>query len=102
MATVRMSTKGQIVIPAEIRKRRGWAPGTKVVIEETDGGLVLRSVEELIDATYGMLKDTGMTMKDFLADRAEDRALEERKLQRWLDRPKKRAAAKQPNRDAAG
>lgn len=42
MATTRISTKGQVVLPQEVRKRRGWKPGTTLLVEETKDGILLR------------------------------------------------------------
>lgn len=35
MAISRLSTKGQLVLPKEIRTARAWGPGTEFTIEET-------------------------------------------------------------------
>jgi AbrB family looped-hinge helix DNA binding protein len=40
--TTTLSTKGQIVIPAEFRARKALKPGDRLDIEETDQGLLLR------------------------------------------------------------
>jgi AbrB family looped-hinge helix DNA binding protein len=45
METLRVSTKGQIVIPKEIRERRQWVPGTALVVEEHGDAVVLRAVK---------------------------------------------------------
>ena len=45
MTVVHMSEKGQIVVPKEIRDRRGYANGSAFVVQETkDGSLHLRPV----------------------------------------------------------
>jgi AbrB family looped-hinge helix DNA binding protein len=41
-AQTRMSAKGQIVIPKELRNRLDWPPGTELEIEESLDGLILR------------------------------------------------------------
>jgi AbrB family looped-hinge helix DNA binding protein len=38
-----VSTKGQIILPKAIRQRRNWAPGTRLVVEETPDGVLLRA-----------------------------------------------------------
>jgi AbrB family looped-hinge helix DNA binding protein len=43
MATLRLSTKGQIVIPNDIRTRHQWQPGTELIIEDLGDALVLRA-----------------------------------------------------------
>lgn len=37
MQSVTMSTKGQIIIPADIRKKYGLKKGEKLIIEDEDG-----------------------------------------------------------------
>lgn len=46
MATTVLSSKGQIIIPKEIRKSRHWRPGTRFVVEETAAGLLLKPATE--------------------------------------------------------
>lgn len=41
MAT-RLSSKGQITIPREIRYRKGWRAGTRLIIEDRGSCVVLR------------------------------------------------------------
>ena len=45
METLRMSTKGQIVIPRSIRGRHRWEQGTEFTIEEDGDTLVLRPLK---------------------------------------------------------
>mgnify|MGYP001033082386 CR=1 FL=1 len=45
METLRLSTKGQVVIPKEIRTRHRWDPGTELVIEDLGDSVVLRTVK---------------------------------------------------------
>jgi AbrB family looped-hinge helix DNA binding protein len=40
--TTRLSTKGQIILPKNIRDSRAWAPGTEFTVEETGDGILLR------------------------------------------------------------
>jgi AbrB family looped-hinge helix DNA binding protein len=40
--TTTVSTKGQVVLPAAVRKRHGWDAGTKLVVEETPQGVLLK------------------------------------------------------------
>jgi AbrB family looped-hinge helix DNA binding protein len=42
METTRLSTKGQIVLPKNIRNSRSWGPGTEFTVEETQDGILLR------------------------------------------------------------
>ena len=57
-ATAVISTKGQIVIPANLRKRYGLQEGTTVVFQEERGRLVLQpSNYQAIYALRGSLQE---------------------------------------------
>ena len=38
-----ISTKGQVILPKAIRDRRQWAAGTKLIVEDTADGVLLRA-----------------------------------------------------------
>ena len=40
--TTILSSKGQVILPSEIRRRRHWTPGTRLMVEETPEGVLLR------------------------------------------------------------
>jgi AbrB family looped-hinge helix DNA binding protein len=40
--TTRLSTKGQIILPKNIRDARAWTPGTEFTVEESGDGVLLR------------------------------------------------------------
>jgi len=42
METTKLSTKGQIVLPKNIRVSRTWGPGMEFTVEETSDGILLR------------------------------------------------------------
>lgn len=44
MATrvTRLSTKGQVILPKAVRERRRWAAGTRLVVEDTPEGVLLK------------------------------------------------------------
>jgi len=44
MKSTTLSSKGQVVIPREIRELRGWKPGTVLVIDEQGDGILLRAM----------------------------------------------------------
>lgn len=46
MATTRLSTKGQLIIPKEIRERHGWVPGAELEVEDRGDHVELRLAEE--------------------------------------------------------
>ena len=42
METTRLSNKGQIVIPKNVRAAHGWEPGLEFVVEDTGDGIKLK------------------------------------------------------------
>ncbi len=65
MEITRLSTKGQIILPKNIRVSRAWGPGTRFTVEETGEGVLLRPAGhfprvELGDVA-GCLKYNGKT-----------------------------------------
>ena len=40
--TTTVSTKGQVILPKAIRQRRKWGPGTRLIVEETPEGVLLK------------------------------------------------------------
>jgi AbrB family looped-hinge helix DNA binding protein len=45
MDRVRLSTKGQIVIPSDVRTRHRWEAGTELILEDQGDALVLRAAK---------------------------------------------------------
>ena len=43
-STTTLSSKGQVILPAAIRRRRNWQAGTRLTVEETADGVLLRPV----------------------------------------------------------
>ena len=83
MASTRMSSKGQVVIPSSIRTAHNWEPGVRFEVEDTSEGLLLRpipafretSIEDVIGCTgYAgprrSLKDMQRAVPPGLADRS--------------------------------
>jgi AbrB family looped-hinge helix DNA binding protein len=60
METTRLSTKGQIILPKEIRTSKAWGPGTEFTVEETSEGVLLRPAgrfaETQLDEVAGCLR----------------------------------------------
>lgn len=42
--TTKLSTKGQVILPKEIRDVLGWRPGTRLAVERTARGVELKAV----------------------------------------------------------
>ena len=77
----RVTTKGQIVIPATLRRKYGIKRGTRVNIDDDDGMIVLRpatrkALEKLLDRLQGRFKDSPL-VQDLMEERARDRERED-------------------------
>ena len=63
MATTKISSKGQIVLPLEVRTRKKWAPGTQLTVEDTKDGVLLRRTKlfppTTLEEVAGILKYKG-------------------------------------------
>ena len=68
--THRVGTKGQVVIPKPLRERRGLRPGARVVFEEREDGVLVRS-EARPDQLRGILRGSGLA-DALLKDRAAE------------------------------
>jgi len=47
----RLSTKGQLIIPKEIRERHGWTAGVELLVEDRGDSVILRRVDDLPETT---------------------------------------------------
>lgn len=60
---VRLSTKGQVVLPKSIRQRHNWQAGAALVIEDTPDGVLLKQAPLFpptrVEDVSGMLKYRG-------------------------------------------
>ena len=74
MTISKATVKGQVVIPADLRKRFNIKKGTRLAISEGEGNvIVLRPVpDDPIEASRGMLKGKTSLAKALLKDRRED------------------------------
>ena len=78
-----VTTKGQLVIPARIRRKLGIKPGTKVCFVERGGNILFQPVtKEYIRSVCGMLKSTASVTEELLSERKKDREREETKLEK--------------------
>jgi AbrB family looped-hinge helix DNA binding protein len=60
-----VSTKGQFVIPLEIRASLGIKPGTRVAVTLDGSRIVLEPItEELVEKTRGMLKGKALQTEE--------------------------------------
>jgi AbrB family looped-hinge helix DNA binding protein len=83
MDSAYVTTKGQLVIPARIRRKLGIKPGTKVCFVERGGEILFQPVtKEYIRSVCGMLKSPSSVTQELLSDRKKDKEREEAKLEK--------------------
>lgn len=63
---VRLSTKGQVVLPKSIRARRHWVAGATLIVEETPEGVLLKEAPLFeptrVEDVFGVLAYDGRTV----------------------------------------
>ena len=84
VATTKMSSKGQIVIPEAIRKRLNLKPGSRFVVLASDDAVILKSIEvpslaefdDLLRAARRAAREAGLTRAGVRAAIDKARAVE--------------------------
>lgn len=56
METTLLSSKGQVIIPKAIRTHHNWSPGTRFLVEDVQGGVLLKplNIFPLTDLQSGL------------------------------------------------
>jgi AbrB family looped-hinge helix DNA binding protein len=73
-----LTAKGQLLIPKRIRTKYGFKPGTRVLFEETEHGVIIRPMDAaFFDSFIGILKQ-GNLKEDMRQMKDEEMQLEER------------------------
>jgi len=79
MATPRMSSKGQVVIPARIRKGLGLRKGTPLIIREDRGAAIIQpATRGYYEGLAGILAGGPSLCEETIAEHAEEREKEDR------------------------
>ena len=69
-----VTSKGQLVIPARLRRKYGIKPGTKVCFIEGEREIIFQPVtKEYIRSVSGMLKSETSVTQELLKERVKDR-----------------------------
>ena len=83
METAYVTSKGQLVVPAKLRRKYGIKPGTKICFMERNHEIVFQPVtKEYIRSVCGLLKSDTSATKELLEDRARDKKREEAKFEK--------------------
>ncbi len=79
MSAVKISTKGQVVIPYGLREKYGFKPGVMVEIMDGEGKIVLYpKFKDPIQKGRGMLKGNDSLLEALKRSREEEKKREER------------------------
>jgi len=82
-----VTSKGQLVIPARLRRRFGIKPGTKICFVERDHEILFQPVtKEYIRSVCGMLKSETSVTRELLKERTKEKEREEAKIERLRSR----------------
>jgi len=61
--TTTVSSKGQVILPSALRQRREWGVGTRLIVEETEDGVLLKAAPAFAETrpedVFGMLPYKG-------------------------------------------
>ena len=78
MDSAHITGKGQMVVPARLRRKYGLKRGTKVCFVERGNEILFQPVTpEFIRGMCGMLKGNGSLTQDLLDERAKERERED-------------------------
>lgn len=78
MESAQVTSKGQLVVPARLRRKYGIKPGTKIYFIERGNEIVFQPVtREYIRGVCGMLKSDTSVAQELLRERARDKEREE-------------------------
>ena len=74
MMISRATVKGQVLIPASLRKRFNIRKGSRIAITEGEGNVILLKplADDPIEASRGVLKSSRSLTKALLKDRREE------------------------------
>jgi AbrB family looped-hinge helix DNA binding protein len=75
----RIQEKGQVTLPAELRKRLGLKKGDLVAVTETADGIVITPQEviatQALDRLGAALREQGLSLEDLIESGREERAI---------------------------
>ncbi|MBI3622422.1 MAG: AbrB/MazE/SpoVT family DNA-binding domain-containing protein [Nitrospirae bacterium] len=83
MESAYVTSKGQLVVPARLRRRYGIKPGTKICFIERDHEILFQPVtREYIHSVCGLLSSDTSVTEELLKERAQDTEREEARLEK--------------------
>jgi AbrB family looped-hinge helix DNA binding protein len=83
--TYKVGTKGQVVLPKELRERHGIRPGDEVVFDDAGGDITIRRAKtkaQILDELVGSMAGSGL-LEAYTEEKRLEREREERKYGRY-------------------
>ncbi|MGC3993495.1 MAG: AbrB/MazE/SpoVT family DNA-binding domain-containing protein [Propionicimonas sp.] len=71
--TLTMGDRGRLVIPAEVRSDLNWKQGTRLILTETDEGLLLMTVDQARAMLRAQIGDRSLS-EELIAERHAEAA----------------------------
>jgi AbrB family looped-hinge helix DNA binding protein len=79
LVTTRVSAKGQIVIPADLRRRYGIKKGTRVIFDDRNDGIILRPANQrFYEEMKGIARGEKSLTRALVEEHAREREREDR------------------------
>ncbi len=76
METSVVTVKGQVVVPANIRRKFGIKKGTKIAFIEQNGKLIIQPLDKnYFESLAGILGTEGRMLKSLMDDKKREREL---------------------------
>ena len=76
MVVVTSTIKGQIVIPAPLRKKFNIEKGTRIYVYDEDGRIIVEPIhDDPVLSGKGILKTKGKVLKSLISDREKESRL---------------------------
>ena len=83
METAQVTSKGQLVVPARLRRKYGIKPGTTVRFIERENEILFQPVtREFVRSLCGMLKSEIPVTEELLKERAREKKREEARVEK--------------------
>jgi AbrB family looped-hinge helix DNA binding protein len=76
MQTSTMTVKGQILVPAKIRKRKGMKKGTTIIFIEKGDDVIIKALDQnYFENLAGILGTEGEILRSLMEDKKTEREL---------------------------
>jgi AbrB family looped-hinge helix DNA binding protein len=85
MVPVRISEQGRLVVPAELRRELGIAGEDALVACVTDGALVIRRREAVLEELWALFADRKLGLEGYLSEKRAEAEREAQHDRAWQE-----------------